>query len=152
MRDIIWKSIEIAQKHKVLLFPREDYRSTVSPLLQRYENSEAISKFFARFVILNSQIKLQAGQYFRSTCTCVYESPMPSLIVQNMKSLQLTGLGRRVSFNDLSQKRVTTCVRTVLRAFLENVKVSCSAKYVNGQWIGTLNIDNIQYQYVVSPI
>ncbi len=69
---------------------------------------------------------------------------------QRITKHKITGLGRNVAFAHLSEKRITTFVRKLLRGLygLENVNVSCSATYKNGTWAGFCRIrdDSCQYE------
>lgn len=76
---------------------------------------------------------------------------MVTLIVPNLVHVKIQGLGRRVLFSHISEKRVTRSVRDALRIkFGEGaVVVSCSAIYRDQVWVGSCSIHNVEHQYTL---
>jgi len=79
---------------------------------------------------------------------------MSLLIVPNICQQTIPGLGSRVPFSQLSDKRVTMAVRDSLRASFghSNVKVGCSASFKGGSWRGKCLINGNHYSYTVKNI
>lgn len=77
---------------------------------------------------------------------------MPHLHVSNGFRKNIVGLAKHREFSTLSQKRVTKCVREELRAAygLDNVHVSCSAKFLGALWNGQCTINESKLTYVIS--
>ena len=77
---------------------------------------------------------------------------MPILIVPNICQQTISGLGSRIPFSQLSEKRITKAVRECLRASFghSNVKVSCSASFEGSSWRGECSINESHYSYTVS--
>jgi len=75
----------------------------------------------------------------------------PKLKVDNGHEVVLSGLAKNKKFRDLSQKRITKCVRETLRAFFENrmIEVSCSAQFdgIKDEWTGRCEIDATPHSY-----
>ena len=75
----------------------------------------------------------------------------PKLKVDNGPEVVLSGLAKNKKFRDLSQKRITKCVREALRAFFKNrmIEVSCSAQFdgIKEEWLGRCEIDATPHCY-----
>jgi hypothetical protein len=79
---------------------------------------------------------------------------MPRLVVENEYEADLPGLGVRMLFIELSEKRVTRAVRDHLRGEYghDNVHVSCSACLKDGRrWTGSCEINGSQLAYRIEP-
>ena len=76
---------------------------------------------------------------------------MPTLIVGNGWTTEISGLGKNQSFSTLSEKRVTKAAREALRAQFgqERVEVSCAAYFMRGEWVGTCKVDHHSQSYWV---
>ena len=78
---------------------------------------------------------------------------MPALRISNDIAMGLPGLGERRPLEQLSEKRITSCVRENLRvAYGGDIKVSCSATYQDGEWYGACRVDGQFCVYTVSPL
>jgi len=77
----------------------------------------------------------------------------PKLEVRNKPGMELPGLGRNKKFSELSEKRITKCVREALHASFpgKKIEVSCSAHFdkVKGEWKGECEIDAQFYPYII---
>ena len=78
---------------------------------------------------------------------------MPVLTVTNGHTAILYGLGTNVPLSQLSEKRITKKVREHLRGIYGhghgNVKVSCSASFMNGVWHGACDVNGNGYRYEI---
>ena len=78
--------------------------------------------------------------------------PLPILMIYNHQILlPLYGLARRTRLRSLSEKRVTTKVREILRCILNNKKISiaCAARWEKGRWIGEGFYNGEKFNWIV---
>ena len=70
--------------------------------------------------------------------------------VRGIKDIKINGLGRN-SKKKLSQKRITAAARKKLKELFnnDNIKVSCSACFINDRWIGYFFINKIIIEYEI---
>lgn len=79
---------------------------------------------------------------------------MPKLDVMiNVYSANLNGLGKNKPLPDLSQKRVTKCVRDALRKAYSSsaITVTCYASFFGGYWNGKCEINGSSHNYRIHP-
>lgn len=79
---------------------------------------------------------------------------MPTLEVDNGFRKDIPGLGKIKPFPNLSPKRISRCVRDVLREeyrFIE-ILVECDPVFTNGIWIGDCGIKGAPHIYRIYPI
>lgn len=79
---------------------------------------------------------------------------MPKLEIDNGFSQDIPGLGKIRPFADLSSKRISKCVRDVLRKEygFSNAHVSCEPMLRDGIWVGNCEINGETHIYRISPI
>jgi len=75
---------------------------------------------------------------------------MTKLHVSNGYQADLPGLGGVSPLSTLSQKRVTTAVRSHLRKRHRDVEVACKAEWHLCEWRGKCNVSGQELQYSVS--
>lgn len=78
---------------------------------------------------------------------------MTRLKISNGLSVDLPGLGKITHFPDLSQKRITKCVREMLRNTygIDKVEVSCTAYFNDSLWKGLCKIHGHPYKFEIIP-
>jgi len=75
---------------------------------------------------------------------------MARLVVGKSDKFEIAGLAKNKRFSTLSEKRITMAVRETLRRNRGNeVKVSCTAHWYQGMWMGTCWIDGVKRMYQV---
>lgn len=75
---------------------------------------------------------------------------MPNIIITSLINLPCPGLASKKSLLALSEKRITTTAREILRGrYGQQITVSCFAQRTHQGWYGKCVIDNLSYDYEI---